>query len=385
MLAEEVDQSLQEEIPYCKEFTKVALNHHLLRVVAKVSGRIFVGSETCRSEEYLDMSINYTLEVIGATMAISAVPAAERPAKAAALAEVQNLQRRRAQTLAFLKPLIESRRKAAAEDPDWQKPDDMMQWVLDDGQKKYGEQSADELAEIQLGLTFAAIHTTTTVTTNAFYTIAAMPEIVPELRAEITAVLKEHGTFTTAALQKMKKLDSFLREVMREFPLGWSTFTRKVLKPITLSNGQAIPAGVIISVPHYSMMHDPEVIENPNTFDPWRSYRVREAEGLDGVDKASASAANQMVTVGMQSLEFGYGRHACPGRFFAANEIKMIVSRSLLDYDMRLTDGAKERYPNISYYESVSFIPRWPSPPVWHRTCMTLRFKTSTVYPSKTA
>lgn len=38
-------------------------------------------------------------------------------------------------------------------------------------------------------------------------------------------MLKEHGTFTTPALQKMKKLDSFLREVMRTHPIGWSMWS----------------------------------------------------------------------------------------------------------------------------------------------------------------
>ena len=46
-------------------------------------------------------------------------------------------------------------------------------------------------------------------------------------------------------------------------------------------------------------------------------------------------------------MAFGYGRHACPGRFFAANEIKLIFSRILLEYDLRMPDGITERYPNI--------------------------------------
>lgn len=46
-------------------------------------------------------------------------------------------------------------------------------------------------------------------------------------------------------------------------------------------------------------------------------------------------------------MHFGYGRHACPGRFFAANEIKLILARILVDYDIRMPDGLTERYANL--------------------------------------
>jgi cytochrome P450 len=49
-----------------------------------------------------------------------------------------------------------------------------------------------------------------------------------------------------------------------------------------------------------------------------------------------------------ENMGFGYGRHACPGRFFAATEIKLIVARILLDYDFKLPEGQTKRYPNIA-------------------------------------
>ncbi|PSR87239.1 ent-kaurene oxidase [Coniella lustricola] len=347
VVAEEVDLAFQEEIPQTTEWTSVPLNKHLLRIVSKVSGRIFVGPELCRTDEYVDISINYTLEVNNATQAISAMKPSERAAKGEDLPEVKALKAREKRAQEFIRPLVEARKKAIKNDPDFQKPDDILQWLLDDGQAKYGEQAVQELTEVQLGLTFAAIHTTTISTTNAFYTLATMPELISELREEVRSVLNEYGTFTTNALQRMKKLDSFLKESMRVHPLGWSSFLRKVLKPFVLSNGQVIPAGCIIEVPSYNHMHDPEVIENPEQFDALRWYRRREAQELEGSHKGSAAATNQLVSVSSVALNFGYGRHACPGRFFAANEIKMIVGRAVLDYDFKLPDGETQRYKNF--------------------------------------
>ena len=41
-------------------------------------------------------------------------------------------------------------------------------------------------------------------------------------------------------------------------------------------------------------------------------------------------------------------------RFFASNEIKMIVAQVIMQYDMRLEDGHTERYPSFEVDGSVS-------------------------------
>lgn len=65
-----------------------------------------------------------------------------------------------------------------------------------------------------------------------------------------------------------------------------------------------------------------------------------------GTKAAEVVANSQFVSVGSSSLTFGYGRHACPGRFFAVNEIKMIMATALLHYDMKNVAGQTGRYKN---------------------------------------
>lgn len=43
------------------------------------------------------------------------------------------------------------------------------------------------------------------------------------------------------------------------------------------------------------------------------------------------------------SVNFGYGAQACPGRFFAALEIKLMFTKLLLGYDIKHPDGMAER------------------------------------------
>jgi hypothetical protein len=49
---------------------------------------------------------------------------------------------------------------------DSEKPDDMLQWIMNQQGGKFKEYSTEELARVQLSLSFAAIHTTTLTTTN---------------------------------------------------------------------------------------------------------------------------------------------------------------------------------------------------------------------------
>lgn len=45
---------------------------------------------------------------------------------------------------------------------------------------------------------------------------------------------------------------------------------------------------------------------------------------------------HQFATASPDSIHFGYGLHACPGRFFSSNEIKIVMIELLHNWVMRL-------------------------------------------------
>lgn len=133
-----------------------------------------------------------------------------------------------------------------------------------------------------------------------------------------------------------------------------AAFNRKVLQPFTLSNGQEIPKDVLIEIPSIGINTDPDVFPNPMKYDPSRFYRLRsQAKGMKATEEA---ALNQFVSVSEKGLTFGYGRHACPGRFFAAAELKMVIARIIMKYDIALAGGETERYQNIDFSHMVSLL-----------------------------
>lgn len=77
----------------------------------------------------------------------------------------------------------------------------------------------------QLGLSMAAIHTTSETTINCILELCDNPEIVPLLRKEMIEILSNNG-WSKVSLYKMKLLDSFLKEVQRKRGLASSTCLR---------------------------------------------------------------------------------------------------------------------------------------------------------------
>jgi cytochrome P450 len=110
---------------------------------------------------------------------------------------------------------------------------------------------------------------------------------------------------------------------------------RYVTKDVTLQDGHFIPKGSSIGVSsHWSW--DSSIYENPNEFDGYRFVKMAE-------DPKKEREA-QFVSTSPQHLAFGHGSHACPGRFFAANELKIALTHILMKYDFKLCEDANPAF-----------------------------------------
>lgn len=110
------------------------------------------------------------------------------------------------------------------------------------------------------------------------------------------------------------------------------------MKDVELADGTHIPRGTLLAVA--STRHwDPEVYPEPEAFDGYRFYKLRQEKNKENT--------SQFVSTSQDHLGFGHGEHACPGRFFASNEIKIMLCHILLKYDWRLIEGEE---PKITVY-----------------------------------
>jgi hypothetical protein len=230
-ICNEVEASMRLYLPPCDDWTEVSINNKLVDIITKVSGRVFVGPDLCQDPEYLDCGSNYTIVLSNAVQAIKHIRPWLRPFLAPRLPEIAKLRAMEARATKHLEPIVRERMEAEKNDPNWQKPEDMMQWLLNRG-AEHGAVTVEQLAKMQLGLIFAAIHTTTMTATNIIYTLAVTPEYIQPLREEIRNAMNDNdGQITTRALQQMVKLDSYMKEVTRVYPPGISTYSLKSTPP----------------------------------------------------------------------------------------------------------------------------------------------------------
>lgn len=207
--------TVDSEFGHCPEWTSVSIHQKLLRTVAIVSGHIFLGPELCRREEYLHASINYTIDVFVAVMKLETWNEWLRPIGQFFTPELKKVPEHRAKARAFLLPIIRERQEAMAKGKGV--PDDMLQWMM---QKARDFKLSDEdLADMQLQLSLAAIHTTTMTAMNILCELVNVPEVVKDLRQEVRRTLADNGgVLSTHALFEMKLLDSAMREAQRCHP-----------------------------------------------------------------------------------------------------------------------------------------------------------------------
>ena len=104
----------------------------------------------------------------------------------------------------------------------------------------------------------------------------------------------------------------------------------------TFSNGTTIPRGTFVAVAPQKVHMDESIYPDALTFDPFRFVNLKEQD--------TTGRRFDMVTTSLDSLSFSYGKHACPGRYFAACEIKLMLAYVIMNYDVKLeNDGVRPK------------------------------------------
>ncbi|RHZ55544.1 cytochrome P450 [Aspergillus thermomutatus] len=345
---EEVEYAYQKHVGHCKDWTPVPLYDALLGIVCLLSSRVFVGLPLSRDEEWTRVTMQYSMDAGHEAHSLSPYPPLIRPLVAPFM--LKRLKQHRAIARRMLQPILDKftaghPSSSAASGRSEDTGGDLMRYIL--GHYK-GQATIERLARDQLIATFVAMHTTTICVTQAIFDLAARPEYLAPLREELDQVLATDGAHDgrlhKESMVKLRKMDSFVRESQRMNPPGLVSMLRRVTAPegLHLSTGHVIPSGSVVGISAHEVTRSyPEA----DKFDAFRFYRMREQPGQ--------ATLHQLVATGTDHIPFGHGTHACPGRFFAASEIKVIMAFLLQNYDIRLEDGAT-RPENVHVGGTVS-------------------------------
>ncbi|KAF2501141.1 putative cytochrome P450 [Lophium mytilinum] len=322
-LSDETALTLQESFTDNKEWHSINPQQVLLNGVARVSSRLFLGDKLCRDPAWLKITTTYTTYVAATVFQLNSYPAIFRRIVAPYLTKVQALTQQVSDARGLIGKVLKDRAslKARGEKPEYV---DAIEWCQDVAQGRHYDP-----VYAQLTLSFVAIHTTADMITQLMFDLAQFPEYIQPLREEVIAVLGKDGWKKTS-LYNMKLLDSAMKESQRLRPINDTALRRIVIKKIKLSDGTILRPGQVFAAS--STQHwDPEIYPDADKFVADRFLKMRAQPGKENV--------GQFVTTSPNHLGFGHGDHACPGRFFASNEIKIIMCHILLKYDWKLPAG----------------------------------------------
>jgi cytochrome P450 len=106
-----------------------------------------------------------------------------------------------------------------------------------------------------------------------------------------------------------------------------------VVSPWTFDDGLHIPAGTQLSFPNQQLNLDTDIHPDAGSFDAERFLRKRMQGDLN---------KHHFASVSEDSITWGSGYHACPGRFLAQDALKLLFIYLLENFDFKhAKDGQK--------------------------------------------
>lgn len=201
----------------------------LMRIVSRVSSRIFMGEELCRDEEWVRVSGDYTLNSFATSNLLRAYPRWARSFVHWFIPECRELRRKLNDARQSLQPHLDRRNAIKREAAAQGKPcpfDDSIEWF----EKEYPKHDP---ATEQIAISLVAYHTTSDLLMETLFNLCQHPELLKPLREEIVTVLSEEGLKKTS-LNNLKLMDSVIKESQRLRPilLGMSFMLTSTMKPI---------------------------------------------------------------------------------------------------------------------------------------------------------
>ncbi|KAL9095447.1 MAG: hypothetical protein Q9165_002318 [Trypethelium subeluteriae] len=302
------------------------------KAVAKTNTYTFYGEQFTRDAAFLDAAVQYPQDVFVAAEALRCVPSFFAPVMSSI---VTRNHRASKHLISKLLPVIEER--IAAEEHGNTKgeaPHDYIQHIV----KLYPDKTAGRalrMVQQTLALWFAGVHQPAMTIFYALVDLCTHPEYIERLRKEIDDSVHSIGSVDVNSLLL---LDSFLKESARMNASESISLRRKALVPYHFKDGTSVPLGDWACVPQRAIMRDPSIYANADVFDGTRFMK---------------NAARQSKTNGVAQSKFtdtspfyplwGLGKQACPGRFYAAYIIKIILVEIIQNYDIKLDSSPTRR------------------------------------------
>ncbi|KAI2628259.1 cytochrome P450 monooxygenase [Xylaria nigripes] len=345
-VSEEASFALSTVLGESTAWHEVTLMPTLLNVTARMSSRVFLGKELARNEELLEIIRGYTNNMLIGNERLRGYPTNWRPflGRLPIFPECRRLRnfysRGRELIISVMEKREHMKREASAAGQPAPVFNDALEWIEKESKERTFQY---DVVTFQIVLSLVAVSTTADLLQTTLLDLIKHPEAMQSVRDEMVQVLKAEG-WTKSSLYQMKLLDSVIKESQRVKPL-FSSIRRSVDADIRLSDGTLLKKGSRLHI-DTNLMDDPTIYEDP---EEWKADRFLKMRSIPGKENMA-----QLVTTSNDHLGFGHGDHGCPGRFFAASELKIALCHLLLKYDWDFAPGTETESVSHGFRQKVN-------------------------------
>jgi cytochrome P450 len=92
---------------------------------------------------------------------------------------------------------------------------------------------------------------------------------------------------------------------------------------------------VRIGAPIQSIHFDPSFYPSPSAFDAFRFSKPLEESIRNGGDAETQPRQQLSTHISKEYIPWGFGKHACPGRWVAVQMMKLAMAHVLMNYDIQ--------------------------------------------------
>lgn len=345
IIDDEMTHAIAVSDPIGTGSTHVKIFPMVKHMVSKLNCYVFFGPDLWQNEEFVKAALEYPQTTVFAAELVRNLPTFLRPL----VARIATNWGRAEKTLVdYLAPVVEERLATrdkldkVGEDSSLNKPADVVQWMVDVSPRK--NWTTTLMTGQILAVWVPSVHQISMVTTFAIQDLCLHKDYVEPLREEIRQVLGGEAITSVRDVERLPLLDSFLRESIRMTNTDPVVMRRKAVEPHVFRDGTRVAKGDWVCIPQQAIMMDSSKYHNPHEFDGFRFARANNGlrqgqRSLDTSDKVETKLSDATH----EWSAWGIDPAACPGRWYAALIIKLIVVHVLVNWDCELLDEKAPR------------------------------------------
>ncbi|KAL4467801.1 hypothetical protein ABPG74_013136 [Tetrahymena malaccensis] len=221
--------------------------------------------------------------------------------------------------------VVQKRKNQLLNDSTQAKKNFLDQYLYDMITNKMSEVTNEEIIDNFLGLFFAGTDTTGNMTGVALYYLSRYPDIQQQAREEVIKILSQNSNVSNSSelfsqltfenLQNMNLINSILKESLRLIPPAIEVFPRIANQDMNVGEFQ-LKKGDLVSTYFVYNQSNPEIYQNPETFNPDRWMNAKDSQNT------------------FNFTPFSLGPRNCIGQHLAMIEGKCMLACILLKFDI---------------------------------------------------